>query len=145
MDAGAAGVFDYHSPDIFNDLLPMGPFRAVFGASEAASDQLLIGKLLEAQGGGRFLTTMGVRPGVVLPPTVEGFFVQYMDDYMKPENEDYVKWMFWHYLENGLTSGSLKLGKVEVVGGLGKLQESLDRLQAGEVKGKKLVIAPHLD
>jgi hypothetical protein len=145
VNAGAAEVYDYRSPNIFNDLLAAGPFRAVFGASETADDQVVIGKLLEAQGGGRFLTTMGVRPGVVLPPMVEGFFVQYMDDYMKPENEDYVKWVFWDYLENSLISGSLILGKVEVVGGLGKLQEGLDMLQAGKVKGKKLVIAPDLD
>jgi hypothetical protein len=123
-------------------LLAVGPFRAIFGASETAGDQTIIGNLLEAQGGGRFLTTMGVRPGVVLPPTVEGFFVQYMDDYMKAENEDYVKWMFWDYLENSLKSGSLQLGKVEVVGGLEELQRSFDLLQAGKVKGRKLVIAP---
>ena len=123
----------------------MGPYKAVFGASETAADQAVIGKLLQAQGGGEFLTTMGVRPGVVLPPGVKGFFVQYMDDYLKPENEDYVKWVFWEYLEDGLVGGSLKLGDVEAAGGLGKLQESLDRLQAGEVRGKKLVIQPHLE
>lgn len=88
---------------------------------------------------------MGVRPGVVLPEGVTGFFVQYMDDYLKMENEEYVKWVFWEYLEEGLASGSLKLGEVEVVGGLGKLGEGLGKLQAGEVRGKKLVIKPNLD
>lgn len=136
---------DYHSPKILDDLLVLGPYKAVFGASETAADQAVIGRLLESQGGGEFLTTMGLRPGVILPPGVKGFFVQFMDDYLKPENEDYVKWTFWEYLEGGLTSGSLKLGKVDVVGGLGKLQESLDKLQTGKVRGKKLVITPHLD
>jgi len=123
----------------------LGPYEAVLGANDSADDQVVIGKLLEAQGGGQFLTTMGVRPGVVLPEGVRGFFVQYMDDYLKPEYQDFAKWVFWEYLEEGLKSGSLKLGEVEVVGGLGKMQEGLDKLRAGEVRGKKLVIAPHLD
>jgi hypothetical protein len=123
----------------------LGPYKAVFGASESAADQVVIGRLLAAQGGGIFLTTMGVRSGVVLPDGVKGFFVQYMDDYFKPENAEYVMWVFWEHLEGGLVSGNLKLGEVEVISGLGKLAEGLGRLQAGEVKGKKLVIQPNLE
>ena len=51
----------------------------------------MIGEVLAAQGGGPFLTTMGVRSGVVFPDGVRGFFVQYMDDYFKPENTEYIK------------------------------------------------------
>lgn len=105
----------------------------------------MIGNLLAAQGGGSFLTTMGVRSGVVLPDVVKGYFVQYMDHYFKPENTEYVKWVFWEYLEEGLVSGSLKLEEVEVIGGLGMLVEGLGRLQGGEVNGKKLVIQPNLE
>lgn len=106
---------------------------------------MVIGKLLAAQGGGKFLSTMGVRPGVVLPEGVTGFFVQYMDDYLKSENVEYTKWVFWEYLEGGLVSGSLKLGAVEVLGGLSKLAEGLRKLEAGEVRDKKLVIKPNLE
>jgi hypothetical protein len=143
--AGAVEVFDYHSPAVFDNLLAFGPYEAIFGASEMAADQVVIGKLLAAHGGGEFLTTMGLRPGVVLPDGVRGYRVQYMDDYLKPENKEYVEWVFWEYLQDGLVNRTLKLGNVEVVGGLGKLQESLGRLEAGEVRGKKLVITPHLD
>ena len=127
------------------DLLALGPYKAVFGASESAANQVVIRNLLAAHGGGSFLTTMGVRSGVVLPDDVKEYFVQYMDDYFKPENTEYVKWVFWEYLEEGLVCGSLELGEVEVIGGLGKLAEGLGRLQAGEVKGKKLVIQPNLE
>ncbi|KAH6670658.1 chaperonin 10-like protein [Halenospora varia] len=143
--AGAAKVLDYHSTTIFDDLLKFGPYKAIFGASESAADQVVIGKLLAAQGGGKFLSTMGVRPGVVLPEGVTGFFVQYMDDYLKSENVEYTKWVFWEYLEGGLVSGSLKLGDVEVLGGLSKLAEGLRKLEAGEVRDKKLVIKPNLE
>jgi hypothetical protein len=88
---------------------------------------------------------MGARSGVVLPDGVKGFFVQYMNDYFKSENTEYVKWVFWEHLGGGLVNRSLKLGEVEVIGWLGKLAEGLSRLQAGEVKGKKLVIMPNLE
>jgi hypothetical protein len=76
------------------DLLALGPYKAVFGASESAANQVVIRNLLAAHGGGSFLTTMGVRSGVVLPDDVKGYFVQYMDDYFKPKNTEYVKWVF---------------------------------------------------
>jgi hypothetical protein len=145
LDAGATEVLDYRSINIYEDLLSLGPYTAIFGASETAADQIVIGKLLKTQGGGEFLTTMGVRSGVILPAGVKGVFAQYMDDYLKPENEEYVKWVFWEYLEGGLLDGSLKLGNVEVVGGLRSVGDGLERLQRGEVRGKKLVINPHLD
>lgn len=88
---------------------------------------------------------MGVRPGVVLPGGVEGFFVQYMDDYFKHIFEHFRDWLFWEWQEEGLINGTLKLGKVEVVGGLSKVGEALGMLERGDVNGKKLVITPHLD
>lgn len=87
---------------------------------------------------------MGVRPGVVLPGGVKGFFVQYMDDYFKSENREFVKWVFGEFLEEGLKTGSLRLGEVEVMGGLEMLAEGLKRLEAGKVRGSKLVIKPNL-
>ena len=86
---------------------------------------------------------MGVRPGVVLPDGVEGVFVQYMDDYFKEENEEFVEWVWWEFLEEGF-GGGLKLGDVEVLGGLGEVQGGLDKLMGGEVRGKKLVVNPSL-
>lgn len=145
MEAGATAVHDYHSPDIREFLQSMGPYEAVFAANDSAADQVVIGDVLEAQGGGRFLTSMGLRPGVILPPGVSAFFVQYMDDYFKPENESFTKWVFSEYLEGGLKNGTMKLGKVDVVGGLGDLQNELAQLKSGSVKGKKLVINPNLD
>lgn len=79
---------------------------------------------------------MGVRPGVVLPDGVEGMFVQYMDDYFKEGNEDFVESVWWEFLEEGLR-GRLKLGDAEVLGGL-------ERLKGGEVRGRKLVVNPSL-
>jgi hypothetical protein len=138
-------VYDYKSPGILELLLSSQPYKAIYSASESAADQTILGKLLESQGGGSFLTSMGLLPGVVLPHGVKAVFVQYMDDYLKPENETFTKWLFWEYLEDGLKSGRLQLGKTEVVGGLEQAQAALDRLRAGAVRGKKLVILPHIN
>lgn len=90
-----------------------------------------------------FITTMPIPPSVKLAGNVEGKFVQYMDDYLKPENEDYAKWVFWTYLEDSFKNGSLKMGSVEVIGGLNKVGEGLGRLERGEARGK-LVVKPNL-
>ncbi|KAH9204070.1 chaperonin 10-like protein [Leptodontidium sp. 2 PMI_412] len=145
IEAGATAIYDYRSPDILESLQSMGPYKAIFAATDSATDQMVIGSVLKAQGGGRFLTSMGLRPGVVLPPGVDAFFVQYMDDYFKPENVLFTKWVFGEYLEGGLKSGTMKLGKVDIVGGIGNLQKALDELESGRVKAEKLVINPHLD
>ncbi|KAF4633200.1 hypothetical protein G7Y89_g4918 [Cudoniella acicularis] len=92
--AGTTKIFDYHSPTILQDLLALGPYKAIFGASESAADQITIGKLLVAQGRRTFLSTMGVRAGVILPDGVKEVFVQFMDDYLRLENAEFVKWVF---------------------------------------------------
>ena len=90
---------------------------------------------------------MGVRPGVVLPQGVEGVFVQYMDDYLNPENEEFVRWVWGDegFLESGLKEGALALGKVEGIGGLEMLGEGLRRLEKGEAGGRRLVVTPRLE
>lgn len=87
---------------------------------------------------------MPISPSVRLPKNVEGKFVQYADDYLKKENEEYAKWVFWTYLEDGFRDGWLKMGDVEVIGGLEKVGDGLGRLEKGEVRGK-LVIRPNAE
>lgn len=87
---------------------------------------------------------MGVREGVELPEGVGGFFVQYMDDYLKPEHREFASWVFGEYIEEGLKNVTLRLGKTDVIGGLKAVQRGLDQLRQGDVRGKKLVIAPHV-
>lgn len=86
---------------------------------------------------------MGPRPqpnGVSWPKNVTVEFVQYMDDYLKPENEEFKEWVFGEYIEQGLREGMVKLGEVEVVGGLGSVKGALERLEGGGVRGVKLVV-----
>ena len=145
LSLGASSVLSYKSPTVLEDLLALGPYKAIWSAQDTAADQEKIGKILAAQGGGEFLATMGPRPGVKFPPGTGASFVQYLDDYLKEENKKLTEWLFWEFQEEVFRDGRLKLGKVEVVGGLESIQGALDRLKAGKVSGTRLVVKPHLE
>jgi NADPH:quinone reductase-like Zn-dependent oxidoreductase len=139
---GAAHFVDRHSATIMDTLSLLGPFQAVLMAQDSKADQMLIARVLDAQGGGEFLSTMGVRNGVQLPKGVKGSFKQFLDEYLKPENQEFTEWLWWDYLENMLKGQTLDLLPVKVLGGLDKVQVAWGILERGEVSATKLVIHP---
>lgn len=141
---GATYFVDRQSPNALQELIAFGPFKAVLAAADAAQDQEVIGAVLAAHGGGSFLSTMGLRPGVMLPPGVHGYFAQFLDDYLDPKNKEFTEWLWWEYLENVLQSGKLKFLPVRVVGGLSQVQEAWDNLREGKISGQRQVIVPEL-
>lgn len=144
LSFGAEHFVDRHSPTVKQELIDLGPFEAVLAAADAAQDQSVLGAVLAAHGGGSFLSTMGVRPGVELPSSVEGKFVAIMDVYLDPSSLDFTKWVWWELLEGELASGRLQPVPVHVLGGLDKVQEAWNLLKAGKVSGQRLAIAPGL-
>jgi hypothetical protein len=135
---GATHFVDRKSPAVVQELVLLGPFKTVLAAADSAPDQLVLGSVLAAQGGGSFLSTMGLRQGVTLPPGVRGLFAQYVDDYLDPKNEGFTRWVWWEYLENALQSGRLRLLPVRVLGGLSHVQAAWDLLKEGRVSGQRL-------
>ncbi|EEU33606.1 uncharacterized protein NECHADRAFT_17739, partial [Fusarium vanettenii 77-13-4] len=125
---GATHFVDRKSPEVSQELVALGPFKAVLAAADSARDQVVIAWILAAQGGGSFLSTMGLRQGVTLPPGVSGHFSQFIDDYLDPKNQEFTKWLWWQYLENALQSRKLKLLPVRVAGGLSQVQAAWDLL-----------------
>ncbi|KAH6870896.1 chaperonin 10-like protein [Thelonectria olida] len=142
---GAAHFVDRKSPGVSQELVALGPYNAVLAAADSAHDQVVIGSILAAQGGGSFLSTMGLRQGVTLPPGVSGHFSQFIDDYLDPKNGEFTKWLWWQYMENALQSRKLQLLPVRVVGGLSQVQAAWDLLKQGKVSGQRLVITPNLE
>ncbi|KAK9311584.1 chaperonin 10-like protein [Lipomyces starkeyi] len=142
---GAAHFIDRKSPSVVQDLTSLGPFEAVLAAADSASDQVTIGQVLAAHGGGSFLSTMGVRKGVQLPPGVTGHFAQYLDDYLKPENREFSRWVWWNLIEEGLIDGKIKLLPVDILGGLSTVQEAWNLEKNGQVSGRRLIIRPDID
>ena len=141
---GAEHFVDRQSPTVKQELIDLGPFEAVLAAADAAQDQPVLGAVLAEHGGGSFLSTMGVRPGVELPSSVEGKFVAMMDVFLDPKSRDFTTWVWWDFLEGELASGRLQPVPVHVLGGLDKVQEAWNLLKAGKVSGQRLAIAPGL-
>lgn len=142
---GVAYFADRYAPSVVEDVAALGPFKAVLGAADSAEDQVKIGKILAAQGGGHFLSTMGVRPGADLPNGVTGSFQQFLDDYLEAGKKEFTEWVWWNFFENVFAANSLKTIPLEVKGGLSKVVEAWELLQQGKVSGKRLIILPELD
>jgi NADPH:quinone reductase-like Zn-dependent oxidoreductase len=136
---------DRKSTNVVQELVEQGPFKAVLAAADSAEDQFKIGQVLAEQGGGRFLSTMGVRSGVVLPDGVTGFFSQFLDDFLSPENKEFTQWVWGDFLETAFEHDSLKSMPLEVMGGLSQVTKAWKLLQEEKVSGKRLIIHPELD
>ncbi|KAJ5620144.1 chaperonin 10-like protein [Penicillium lagena] len=142
---GINSFIDRSSPSAVEEATALGPFHAVLAAADSAEDQVKIGAILSAQGGGSFLSTMGVRPGVQLPEGVTGFFRQFIDDYLNPKNHEFTEWVWWNFLEHAFANNSLKSIPLEIQGGLSSVPEAWDLLRRGAVSGKRLIILPQLE
>jgi D-arabinose 1-dehydrogenase-like Zn-dependent alcohol dehydrogenase len=139
---GVSHFVDRASSTVVQDLVAHGPFKAVLAAADSAEDQVKIGEVLAEHGGGRFLSTMGVRPGVQLPDGVTGVFRQFLDDFINPKNKEFTQWVWWDYLEAAFADSRLKTVPLEVKGGLSQVSEAWGLLRQGNVSGTRLIIQP---
>ncbi|GIK05517.1 hypothetical protein Aspvir_009630 [Aspergillus viridinutans] len=142
---GATEFVDRRQASAAEDLIAIGPFHAVLAAADAAKDQEVIGTVLAAQGGGTFLSTMGVREGVKLPDGVRGVFAQFLDDYLDPKNADFTSWVWWEYLEEAVAKDQIQALPTRIMGGLSKTQESWDLLRQGKTSAERLIIHPNAE
>jgi NADPH:quinone reductase-like Zn-dependent oxidoreductase len=136
---------DRMSANVVHDLVALGPYKAVLAAADSAADQVKIGQVLAAHGGGRFLSTMGVRAGVELPDGVTGFFRQFLDDFLDPGQSEFTQWVWWDYLEAAFAEQRLQSLPLETIGGLSSVKTAWDLLRDGKVSGKRLMILPESD
>lgn len=141
---GATHFVDRESDTVVQELIDIGPFEAVLAAADSAQSQDVLGAVLTAHGGGSFMSTMGVRAGVELPPGVHGTFAPIMDTYLDPKKSEFTQWVWWDFLESELASGGLKHVPVQVIGGLDKVQYAWNLLKEGKVSGQRLGIRPGL-
>lgn len=145
MSLGATHFVDRTSNRVIPDLIRLGPFDAVLAAADSAEDQVKIGEVLAAQGGGEFLSTMGVRTGVKLPDSVTVRFHQFVDDYLDPKNQQFTQWFWWDYLENAMVKHELKTVPLELYGGLSRVGAAWNALRDNKLSGRRLIIRPELD
>ena len=139
---GVDHIIDHTQPEqaIIKELEAYGPFDHVFDAAGVPASDNIIGQALAATGG--VFYTVGAGNKAELPQGVERRAYNYPAELEKDENEELREWLLGKYLPQGLATGKIVPTPVEKVpGGLGAVQEGLDRL-AGGVSGKKLVINP---
>lgn len=141
---GATEFVDRKQAATAEDLIAIGPFHAVLAAADSAKDQEVIGTVLAAQGGGTFLSTMGVREGVKLLDGVREFFAQFLDDYLDPKNADFTSCVWWEYLEEAVEN-QIQAPPTRIMGGLSKTQEAWDLLRQGKTSAERLIIHPNAD
>jgi NADPH:quinone reductase-like Zn-dependent oxidoreductase len=142
---GASEFVDRTNGSATEALIALGPYHAVLAAADSAKDQDTIGAVLAAQGGGTFLSTMGVRAGVKLPDGVTGFFAQFLDDYLDPANAEFTAWVWWEYLEKVLADGQMHVLPSRIMGGLSQAQLAWDLLRQGRVSAERLIIQPNAE
>ena len=142
---GAAHVIDHTLPfdQVLLSLIFRGPYDAVFDAIGTSTATELLGAL-QAEDGGVLYTTLPVMGREKLPANVERRFASYPDALEKELNADIRTWLYETYLPKGLADGKVTPPKVEKMeGGLeGVQQKVLDRMIAGGVSGRKLVMNP---
>lgn len=145
ISLGVSEFIDRTQSSAKDTLIALGPFHAVLAAADSARDQETIGAVLAAQGGGSFLCTMGVRPGVTLPDGVTGMFAPYLNAYLDPANSDFTQWVWWDFLEQKLAGNQMHAVPTRALGGLNHAQEAWDLLRQGETSGERLIIQPNAE
>lgn len=144
-ELGVTHFLDRTSDNVVSDLIALGSFTAVLAAADDAEDQVKIGQVLAAHGGGEFLSTMGLRDNVKLPDGVTGRFHQFIDDYLDPKNKEFTQWFWWGYLEKVLANKELTSLPLEIYGGLSRVDDAWNALRLHNVSGKRLIIKPEQD
>ena len=67
ISVGVTQFADRASASVVQDLVSKGPFNAVPAAGDSAENQVKIGDIKAAHGGGHFLSSVDVCDGVTLP------------------------------------------------------------------------------
>jgi len=140
---GAAEIVDHTKPThtLVAELKKRIPYHTVFDtiSEPSGATMSLLGKVLEAQGGGKIWITSPAMGPLELPKRVETEMHSYPYDMETPETDEMRKWFYEEYFPKGLASGKIIPTRTEsVAGGLQVLQGALDRIMS--VSGTKLVV-----
>lgn len=144
---GADHVFDHSNPETIEKVRGLFPVHYWFDAISKPSTLSTIIKILAPEGGevtkADILTLMPTgMPGM---PTFPDGVTARMHRFSthSPENKDWAEWLLKRggFLEQGIKSGVIKGVPADVVGGLEKVGEGVEKVQKG-VSGKKVVVEP---
>ncbi|PSN71803.1 GroES-like protein [Corynespora cassiicola Philippines] len=142
---GADHVFDHSAPDTVERIGELGPVDYFLDTVSLPESVGRVVQLVPRPREGRtkvmVLLPLAMLQGVEVPDYVELVF--YHLSWQAPENREWAEWLMGRggFLERALEAGVLKGVDAEVMGGLEKAGEAIDRIHKG-VSGKKIVIEP---
>lgn len=142
---GAATIIDHTQPanKILAELREHEPYDAIFDSIGLTPVTNILGELLTPKGGAYNTLIPLNGDEKPLPANVERKFAPYSWALEEEANAGIARWFYEEYVPKGLASGQIIPTRQEIVeGGLGKVQEVLDRMGAGAVSGHKLVMNP---
>ncbi|KAL4893187.1 chaperonin 10-like protein [Aspergillus ambiguus] len=144
---GPSVIIDHTQTEdkLLTDIHAHEPYAGIFDAIGSPEVTRLMGQLL-AENGGLFFSTSPTPVDGQLPKNVEKRWFGYSEVLVSdPQNEKARKWYLGEYLPVGLSSGSIYSNPaLQLSGGLGTVQETLDLLFDGKVSGKKVFINPQV-
>ncbi|KAF2870630.1 chaperonin 10-like protein [Massariosphaeria phaeospora] len=147
---GADHVFDHSDPSTVDSIRALFPIDYWFDCISLPATVSTIFKILAPEGSpvtkaNILMLLPPSMPGMPQPP--EGVTLQFHRfSTHAPENADWAKWLLARggFLERGMKEGVLKGVPAEVVGGLEKAEEGIERVHKG-VSAKKIVVEPWSD
>lgn len=146
--AGADHIFNHSDPATVQKIRDLFPIDYWFDTISLPSTISTIIKILAPEGEpvtkANILTLLptSIMPG--MPTLPEGLTAQmHRFSTHAPENVDWKKWLLSKdgFLSKGIQQGVIKGVPAEVVGGLDKVEEGVDKVFKG-VSGKKIVVEP---
>jgi NADPH:quinone reductase-like Zn-dependent oxidoreductase len=137
---GAKYVFDYNSSSVVDDVLKAlkeGEFSGVFDAVSSADTVKTCAKIAEALGGGKIATVLPPPEGLPSGVQVKGVFAPSITYQERAVGEA----VWGEFVPQALADGTLqcKPDPLVVKGGLGAVQEGLNKQKAG-VSASKIVV-----
>ena len=139
---GLAHFVDRTSPTVVDELVALGPFKAVLSAADSPEDRGKVADVVAAHGGGEFIVASGPYQGTTLPDGVRATSRPFVADLMDEENKNLREWLFWNYLEDVIANDKLKSLPLDVKTGFSHVEEAWNLLREGKVSGKRVVIIP---
>ena len=141
---GAAAVVDHTTePDaVVKELVAQGPYDVVADTISFGHTVAAMGRVLEAQGGGKLYTTQPPFGPEEIPDGVERIFEPWTSAVDEEKNRGLKEWLLQTLLPQGVACGVITPLPAETVGGgLEGINEALDRMQKG-ISGYRLVVDP---
>jgi len=140
---GVSTIIDHSQPsgELLSNIRSHGPYDTIFDTIGLPPVADLLAEYLHSVGGGTYYSLNA--PEKPLPDGVQCKFAPYSLALDKPEHQEFRAWFYTELVPRGLQMNIIVPTRPQWVdGGLGRAQEALDQMAAGNVSSRKLLMDP---